>query len=172
MNRRRWIFISLLCLSATAPAGAVLPVSAQAIESPVSALERLVGGRWYIGDDSYHVFSWGVGHRSVIGEAYFIMPGGETLVSQTTFFYHPGRETLVAYGVAVGMGIDVFEYTSIEARGDTLVLDLTAYGPQAPEGTQRETWTFIDDDQYEWALWARDDEGAWTRTMGGTFERR
>ena len=70
------------------------------------------------------------------------------------------------------MGIDVFEYTSIEARGDTLVLDLTAYGPRAPEGTQRQTWTFIDDDHYEWVLWARDDEGTWARSMDGTFERR
>jgi hypothetical protein len=172
VNGLRWILTPLLCLLATAPHGAVLPVSAQSIESPVSALERLVGGRWYIGDDSYHVFSWGVGRQSVIGEAYFLMPGGETLVSQTTFFYHPGRETLVAFGVAVEMGIDVFEYTSIEARGDTLVLELTAYGSQAPEGTQRETWTFTDDDHYEWVLWARNEEGAWTRSMGGTFERR
>lgn len=162
----------LVCVLATATDGSVLPVSAQVSESPVSALERLVGGRWYIGNDSYNVFSWGVGRQSVIGEAYFVMPEGETLVSQTTFFYHPGRRTLVAYGVAVDMGIDVFEYTSIEARGDTLVLDLTAYGPQAPEGTQRETWTFIDDDHYEWVLWSRDEEGAWTQSMGGTFERR
>jgi hypothetical protein len=162
----------LVCFLAIATDGPVLPVSAQAIESPVSALGRLVGGRWHIGDDSYHVFSWGVGRQSVLGEAYLVKPEGETLVSQTTFFYHPGRETLVAFGVAVEMGIDVFEYTSIKARGDTLVLDLTAYGPQAPEGTQRETWTFIDDDHYEWVLWARDEEGAWTRSMGGTFERR
>jgi hypothetical protein len=125
-----------------------------------------------MGDDSYHVFSWGVGRQSVNAEAYFVLPQGETLVSQTMFFYHPGREVLVAYGVAVEMGIDVFEYTAIEARGDTLILDLTPYGPQAPEGDQRETWTFTDDDHYEWVLWARDEGGTWTRSMGGTFERR
>ncbi len=161
-----------MCFLATASHGSALPVSAQSTESPVSALERLVGGRWYMGDDTYHVFSWGVGRQSVISESYFVMPEGETLVSQTTFFYHPGRKTLVAYGVAVEMGIDVFEYTSIEARGDTLVLDLTAYGPQAPEGPQRETWTFIDDHHYEWVLWARGEDEAWLRQMDGVFERR
>ena len=148
------------------------PLSAQVVDTPLSVLERLVGGSWSIGEDSYQVFTWGVGRQSVKAEMYFITPEGETLVSEATYFYHPGRETLLGFGVAVDMGIDVFEYTSIQARGDTLILDLSAFGPQATDEDLRETWTFLDDDHYEWVLWARVEDGAWARQMDGIFERR
>ena len=165
-----WVLPLLgLVTMASTPAA---PFSAQVVDTPLSALERLVSGSWYIGEDSYQVFTWGVGRQSVKSEMFFITPENETLVSEATYFYHPGRETLLGFGVAVDMGIDVFGYTSIRARGDTLILDLSAFGPQATDEVLRETWTFFDDDRYEWVLWARGEDGTWARRMDGMFERR
>ena len=137
----------------------------------LEGLERLVGGRWYLGDDSYHTFSWGVGGRSLKSESYFVTTGSETLVAEMTFFYHPGEQVVKGYGVAIDMGIDVFEY-SIRFADDQIILDLQAFGPSAPDLTLQETWTFIDDDHYEWVLQGLDADGSWSRQMGGTYERR
>jgi hypothetical protein len=171
MRRSALRLLPLLGLATMASRPAA-PLPVQVVDTPLSALERLVGGSWYIGEDSYQVFSWGVGRQSVKAEMYFISPEGEKLVSEATYFYHPGRETLLGFGVAVDMGIDVFEYTSIQARGDTLILDLSAFGPQATDGVLRETWTFLDEDRYEWVLWARVEDGTWAKQMDGIFERR
>jgi len=171
MRKSAWRVPTLLGLLTTL-SGPAVSLSAQAAEAPLSVLERLVGGSWYVGEDSYQVFTWGVGQQSVKADMYFVTPEGETLVSEATYFYHPGRETVLGFGVAVDMGIDVFEYTSIQARGDTLILHLDAFGPQATDEDLRETWTFLDDDHYEWVLWARGEDGAWARSMDGMFERR
>ena len=169
--RISWL-VSVLVLCA-AP---LLPGGAQAQEPPtptaLQPLERLVGGSWHLGDDSRITFTWGVGRRSVKGEHFFSGPEGEKLVGETTFLYHPGRQRLVAVGVAIDMGIDFFEYTSIEARGDTLVLDLEVFGPAATDEEQRETWTFAGADRYEWVLWARPEGGRWQKRFEGLFERR
>jgi hypothetical protein len=147
--------------------GAALGQEARAELEP---LARLVGGRWHLGDDSYHTFALGVGGQSVTTTSYFVLPDGEKLVSQGTYFYHPGEDVVKGYVVAIDMGLDLFDY-SVHPRGDTLVMDLEVFGPQAGETPLRETWVFIDDDHYVWTLFQQAEDG-WERLMGGTYERR
>jgi hypothetical protein len=174
MQDRRWlVVVAVLALAAAIPL-AVHPVdSAPTGQEPppeMAPFERLIGGRWHLGDDSYQTFSWGVGRLSVKAEMYFAGPAGPELVSEMTWYWHPGRATLVAHGVAIGMGIDFFQVTT-RWEGDTMINDLEVWGPQAPPEPQREHWTFTDDDHYEWTLYS-EREGTWVRTMGGSWERR
>ena len=163
-SRGMWLAAALLVMALPAA------VAAQEAHPALAPLARLVGGRWYLGTDSYHTFAWGVGRQSVTSKSYFILPDGDKLVSEGTFFYHPGEETLKAYAVAIDMGLDYFEYT-IEARADTLLMGLEVFGPQAGDKPLRERWVFTDDHHYVWTLFQEGERG-WERSMGGTYERR
>ena len=101
---------------------------------------------------------------------YFSTPDGAKRVSELTFLWHPGDQVVKGYGVAVDMGVDYFEY-DVRVDGDVFTFDLRAFGPAAPPGPARETWTFTDDDHYEWLL-LEDTPDGWARRMSGTFERR
>ena len=162
-SRICWAFACLTTATAS-------PALAQVPHPELEPLARLVGGSWHLGADSYHIFAWGVGGQSVTTKSYFVLPEGDKLVSEGAFFYHPGEGTLKGFAVAIDMGLDLFEYT-IEARGDTLVMDLEVFGPAAGETPLRETWVFTDDQHYVWTLLQQNDEG-WQRWMGGTYERR
>ena len=162
--RRSWLAAALLLIALPASA------AAQEMRPELAPLARLVGGSWHFGADTYHTFTWGVGRQSVISKSYFVLPDGDKLVSEGTFFYHPGEGTLKAYAVAIDMGLDYFEYT-IEARGDTLVMGLEVFGPEAGDKPLREVWVFTGDDHYIWTLF-QEEEGGWERWMGGLYERR
>jgi hypothetical protein len=144
--------------------------SGQEARPELAPLARLVGGRWYLGEDSYHTFALGVGGQSVTTSSYAVLPDGERLISEGTFFYHPGERVVKGYVVAIDMGLDLFEY-AIEAHSDTLVMDLRVFGPQAGTTPLRETWVFTDNDHYVWTLLQQGEDG-WERLMGGTYARR
>lgn len=149
------------------------PLAAQSSNDagPLEPLARLTGGAWYLGEDSYQTFRWGLGRLSMIAEMFVVTPAGDQPVSQMVFAFHPGEGVMKGWGVARQMGIDFFEY-DISVDGETLVFDLQAFGPAAEEGPLRETWTFTDADHYEWSLLGAGEDGSWERTMSGTFERR
>ena len=133
--------------------------------------EQLVGGAWYLETgDSYHVFEWGVGRRSVHSRSYFVSEDGDQLVSEGTWFWHPGADAIKGYATAIEMGIDVFEYTTWFEQ-DVAVHELRTWGPMAGDAPMRETWSFTDADHYEWAL-LEDRGDGFERIMGGRYERR
>ena len=51
----------------------------------------------------------------IAASANLVASGAETHVSELTFVYHPGEDAVMGYGVAIGMGLDFFEYYSIMA---------------------------------------------------------
>ena len=161
--------LAALVIAAPVQAQSMGPTESAA-EEALAPFERLVGGRWHIGEDSWQTFEWGLGRRSVTASMYFVTPDGEKRVSELTFAWHPGEGVVKGYGVAIDMGIDFFEY-DVRVDGDVFTFDLQAFGPAAPGGPARETWTFTDDDHYEWVLFEGVDSG-WERRMAGTFERR
>ncbi|MBT8203092.1 MAG: hypothetical protein KJO87_07295, partial [Acidimicrobiia bacterium] len=119
--------------------------------------------------DSYHVFSWGFGRKSITALTY---RAGEqpVLAGDGGWFWHPGEQAIRGFLFAEGMGIDVFEYTS-RWDGATLVSDLVTYGTEGSEGHYEERWEFIGPDTYEWSLWARTGAGL-EQAMSGTFQRK
>jgi hypothetical protein len=158
--------VSLLFIAAVA---SIVPRAVHGQEpEELAAFARLIGGRWTL-DSTYHVFEWGVGKRSVRSSSYLAGDDGDQLVSEGIWFWHPGEQAIKGFATAVDMGIDVFEYTS-HLEGDVLVHELEIYGPVAGENPLRETWTFTDDDHYEWALW-EDAGNGYERQMSGVFER-
>jgi len=131
----------------------------------LAPLARIVGGSWTLGE-SHQVFSWGVGRRSISGEMYFASDGTPRLVSQFMWYWHPDRELFEGRGVAIEMGIDLFEYDT-RVMGDTLVSELRTFGPAASADPQVESWTFQGPDVYLWQLF----QGGAEPIMDGLFQR-
>ncbi len=162
----RWIVAVVLPLVL----GVSPSLQAQEVHPRLAPFERLVGGHWYMGPDSYHSFSWGVGRQSLRATSFVVTPDSTKRVSELTFMYHPGEDAVKGYGVAIDMGLDFFEST-VHFRGDTLAFDLYAYGPAAEDPPLRETWVFTDPDHYTWTL-MKPSGGGWETIMDGLFERR
>ncbi len=152
---------------ATAFVSAFLLASGLAAQAPTGNLlgfESLIGGQWWLGDDSYQEFEWAVGQQMVKSRAYFVLDETPTLVSEGVWFWHPGEEAVRGYHVAVEMPVHFFDYTT-RFEGNTLVSDLVSYGEMG--ATYRETFEFTGPDTYVWTLY-QDGE----RAMGGTYHRR
>lgn len=60
-------------------------------QNPLQSFESIIGGEWWLGEESYQTFEWGVGNLSVKGESYFVINGEHVKVSDGEWFYHPGR---------------------------------------------------------------------------------
>jgi len=136
---------------------------------PLAPFDRLVGGEWHMAD-SYHVFRWGAANKSFHSQSFFVAEGTPVPVGDGVWFFHPGEGVIRGYGMADGMGIDLFEYTS-RWEGDTLINDLVTYDADGDKGEYVEHWEFSDSDTYEWTLYARAGDGL-QKAMGGTFTRK
>ncbi len=125
----------------------------------------LVEGEWH-GEDSRHVFEWGVGKRSLRSRSYQESEGGWNLVGEGMWFWDPGQATIRGIAVAIGMPVELFEYRS-EVQGTEVVHDLVAQGPAGGEYGER--WVFADG-TYRWTLEV-ENEGQLEAIMGGAYQR-
>lgn len=107
---------------------------------------RMVGS--WEADDSRHVFEWGVGERILKSRSYWPAEDGEQLVSEGVWYWDPTAGVITGRTVAVGMGIDLFEYTT-RIRGDTIVHEFEAHGDLA--GSFVERWIF-EEEGYSWVV--------------------
>lgn len=140
----------------------------EADKNPLAPFARLVGGKWVMGD-LFHVFEWGVGKLSMKANSYFVQAGEAALAGDGGWFWHPGDKAIRGWQFAVGMGIDLFDYTT-RWEGDKMVNDLTTYDAAGNASEYLEEWDFTDADTYEWTLYAKTPDGA-QKAMGGTFKR-
>ncbi len=144
------------------------PANAADPADPMAPFGRLVGGEWHLGD-SYQVFEWGVERRNVRSFSYALVDGEYILVSEGTWFWHPQENVYKGLFVAVGMGIDVFEYET-KFEDNTMVNKLKTFDADGTEEHHAETWEFIDDNHYVWTLFSPTEDGP-RKTMEGTFVR-
>ena len=147
----------------------------EAKDNPLNGLQRLVGGRWYYNapEDaplSYHSYESKMGGKFIVSKSYAVGDEGETLISQSMWYWNPTEGKIKAVTVAQGMGIDVFEYTGVKVQGDIMTCDLIAHSDQG-SSEYVETWEFPDDDHYDWALLAKSPEGL-QKVMDSSFERK
>lgn len=167
----KWTAFVLSLGLAAGPLGAIAahPGDEAAPEAPpLAAFERLVGERWHFGD-TYQVYEWGVGKRAVRARAYSPSADGPALVSEGFWYYQPESQEIRGTFVAIGMGLDLFEYVTT-FEGDTMTSRLTVHGPEG-RAEYVETLEFRDDDHYAWALWRETPEGR-EEVMAGDYERR
>lgn len=129
--------------------------------TPLSAFGDRMVGTWEA-EDSKHVFEWGVGERVLKSHSYFSDNEDWVLVSEGMWYWDPGVESIRGVTVAIGMPVELFEYTS-RIAGREVVHDLVSHGEMG--GRYVERWLFTDDG-YDWAL-EQDGE----RVMGGSFQR-
>ena len=166
MPRRPRVFAFVLFLLSS-PA-ALAPAQESEVPEPLAPFARLVGGAWHMGE-AHQVFDWGVGGLALHGRSYRSNDEGPVLVGEGFMFHHPGQDEVRGYFTAVGMGIDLFEYTLASADDDRLVFELQTFGAMA--GQFEEVWAFTDEDHFEWSLSQISEEGP-VPMMAGTYERR
>ena len=146
------------------------PASGRADDTlgPLAPLDRLVGGRWQLGE-SIQEYAWDMDRRQVTGRAYVTSAGGEQLVSLGAWYYHPGKGKVVGYFVAREMGIDLFEYTT-RFEGDVMINDVIGWSAAGQASRYEERWRFTGTDTYVWELYETGDDGQ-EKVMEGVFER-
>ena len=147
------------------PAVLISGLPAADLEDPLDDFGRLVVGEWEA-EDSRHVLQWGVGQRTVRSRSYAKSDEEWILVGEGMWFWDPGRKTIRGVAVAVGMPVELFEYSS-EVRGGEILHDLVAHGAAAGEYVER--WTF-GEDEYRWSLEVEKD-GKPETIMGGAYRR-
>jgi hypothetical protein len=126
--------------------------SGEALMGPgsLAPLARLVGGSWRLGETE-HRFTWGPGRRALTGTSWNGSDASREAVAEVMWYWHPGRQVIEGRGVALGMGIDVFEYdTGVVA--DTVIHTLRAFGPGLGGVSRTERWIFLGPDSYRWEL--------------------
>lgn len=136
--------------------------------NPLAPLERLIGGEWHM-QGTYQVFEWGVGKNAIFTRQYQQTEGEPELIGQGMMYYHPGDKTVKGTFVAVGMGIDLFDYSSVVLEENKLTAHLTTYGAMA--GEFEETWEFTGEDTFAWTLYQKAGDEK-SKMMEGTFERK
>jgi hypothetical protein len=155
----------ILALVLAVAAGDVVDLRAQAepASDPLTAFGARLVGTWE-GGDSRHVFAWGLGQRVLESTSYIQRGGTWEVVSKGWWYWDPAVGAVRGTTVAVGMGIDLFEYTA-RVEGEEIVHDLVTHGDLAGRFVER--WRFEPDGSaYTWTLLQ---EGE--RLMGGSYRR-
>jgi len=142
----------------------LLAQAPMAAELPLAEFDRLVGGQWWMGDDSYHEFEWGLDRQMVKTRSYVVTDGEPKLVSEGVWFWHPGEGAIRGYHVAIEMPVSFFDYTT-RFEGDTMISELDSFGEMGD--SYEETFEFTSPSEYVWTLMQSGE-----RVMGGTYERR
>ena len=133
-----------------------------AASAELAAFGGLVVGTWEDEAGSRHRFEWSVGRQAIRSRSYAPGEDGAELVSEGFWFRDPEDGVIRGRVVAVGMDIDLFEYTSRVEDGE-IVHDLVTHGALAGRFVER--WIF-DGDSYRWSL-----EQDGQPLMGGVYRR-
>lgn len=136
--------------------------------SPLDPFDRLVGGRWRLGE-TIQEFEWDMDRHQVLARAYSISAEGERLVSVGAWYYHPGKDMVVGYFVARDMGIGLFEYAT-RFDGDVMISQVFAWAGVDEKRAYEEHWRFTGPDSYVWELYEAGEQGP-KKVMEGVFER-
>jgi hypothetical protein len=136
--------------------------------SELGPFDRLVGGRWQLGE-TIQEFEWDMDRHQVLARAYSTSAEGERLVSVGAWYYHPGEDSLVGYFVARDMGIDLFEYTT-RFDGDVMISHVVAWAGVGGKRAYEERWRFTGPDSYVWELHESGEQGQ-KKVMEGVFQR-
>jgi hypothetical protein len=161
--------IGAVVAAAVAAPGPATGESSAAPGNPLAPFERMIGGQWHI-PTTYQTVEWGVDKKSVVARAYLTTDRGDKLVSEGMWYWHPGEKAIKGHFVAVGMGIDLFEYTT-RFEGDRMINYLVTYGSDGARHEYEETWDFRGDDEIVWTLWSQTPDGP-RKEMGDTYKRK
>ncbi len=146
----------------------LLAFSAQG-EHPLKGFEKIVGGVWQLGAAEQE-FTWGVGKKAVDSRSYMVVDGKRKLVAEGMWYWHDGEKKIKGIFVAIDMPASVFEYET-EFQDHVMHNTLATYDVKGNKSIHTETWTFIDANSYDWALYQEQD-GQQVKQMGGQFTRK
>lgn len=138
-------------------------------DNPLAGFEPLIGGEWHL-ENSFQVYEWGVGQKSIKAKGYFLVDGKPKLVSEGLWFWHPGEKKIKGYFTAINMPVVFFDYTT-RFEGADVVSELQSYSISGKEMRYIERYEFVDENRYRWSLVQETDEGL-KQVMGGMFERK
>ncbi len=140
-------------------------------QNPLQPFESIIGGQWWLGEDSYQTFEWGVGNLSVRAEAYFMIDGQAIKGSEGKWFYHPGEQKIKGFFNAQNMPITFFDYTTVFDEQGNLINTFVGYGPMGNGLTFQESWIFTSTNSFTWTLSSVGENGSLTEMMKGEYSR-
>lgn len=141
-------------------------------QNPLQSFESIIGGEWWLGEESYQTFEWGVGNLSVKGESYFVINGEHVKVSDGEWFYHPGENKIRGFFNAKNMPINFFDYeTSFDDKGN-MINSIIGFGSMGNGLTFHETWEFTSENSFIWTLSTIGEDGSLTEMMKDTYNRK
>lgn len=160
--------IAVMAITLIVALGSPATLAAEDMTSPLQPFERLIGGRWQLGE-TVQEFRWDLDGLQVTARQFAKSPQGERLVSVGAWYHHPGEDAVVGYFVARDMGIDLFEYAT-RFEGDVMISRVVAWTGAGESSTYEERWIFTGEDSYTWELYETGEQGN-RKVMEGVFER-
>lgn len=152
----------------------LLIIGAFSVVSQAQSLEGfdpLIGGKWWMGTDSYQTFEWGVGQQSIKAATFSVSGNQVTKVSQGEWFWHPALQSIKGFFTAIDMPITFFDYTTTFDDG-TMINHIEGYTQSGEKRDYIETWVFTGSDSFEWVLSERNEDGSLNEIMSGTYSRK
>ncbi len=151
---------------------AFLPLRAAVADPTAEALswlDRLVGGRWVLGD-THQTFEWDLDRRTLRARSFVTAEGTEKQVAFGMWYWHPGERAVRAVFTAIDMPVSLLEY-STSFEGETMVSEVHAWDDAGTPSRYRETWEFVAPDRFEWTLFEPHGDG-YKIAMRGIYDRR
>ncbi len=138
-------------------------------------LARLIDGVWHCKTQEPNGitlqakldYEWGIQKNAVITRSFLVHDNQEDMIHQTFYVWHPHKKNIVFWSVS-GWGT-LYEGVVVP-EGDTLTYRWRDYRNDTVKSMQQNI-TFLDDDTYEWTVFAETPEGR-EQIQQATFHRR
>ena len=141
-------------------------------QNPLQNFEAIIGGEWWLGDDSFQTFEWGVGELSVRATGYLVLEGKAVKNSEGEWFYHPGDKKIRGFFTAQNMPITFFDYETTFDEDGNMINTIVGYGFNSVRLTYHETWEFISENTFNWTLSSIEEDGSFKLIIKDTHNRK
>ena len=132
-------------------------------------LAHLIGGKWWLGKDSYQEYEWGLGRTQIKMKRVLVDGNSEKVVTEGFFYYSP--DSFSIKGICT-LQIDTENPQLLEYFGtvtdDKHEFVYRSISPDSSVKIYSEVWVKTGKNSYRWTLEPLDDESA---VVTGTYTR-
>lgn len=139
-------------------------------QQQLNKLAHLIGGKWWLGTDSYQQYEWGLGRTQIKMRRVLVNDGIEKVVTEGFFYYSP--DSFSIKGICTSQinteNPQLLEYFGT-VTNDKLEFVYRSISPDSSIRIYSEVWQKSGADRYNWTLESLDDESA---RVTGTYIRK
>ncbi|PQJ54831.1 hypothetical protein BTO11_15015 [Psychrosphaera saromensis] len=158
MNMKK-IYCLLLSITLFCSSPYIHSETSQEEQVHLNLMSNVIGGKWWLGTDSYKVFEWGLGRTQIKMKHFMIEAGNEYIVSEGFFYYSP--DSFSIKGISTfqkkGKAPELLEYFGNVENGslEFIYKSITLDGEIE---IYTETWKWVNENQYQWMLVSLEDD--------------